>query len=110
MAKISFVAEVTFNKIYSVATDKQGKLWDIATQGNTPLGSTWKIVRLSRVGSVGRDFLFLFILVKVSLVPRALPLFYISLVARRRPLSATVVITDGDKALVEIRNEEIGFS
>ena len=108
MAKISFAAEVTFNKIYSVATDKQGKLWDIATQGNTPLGSTWKIVRLSRVGSVGRDFLF--ILVKVSLVPRALPLLYISLVARRRPLSATVFIADGDKALVEIRNEEIGFS
>ena len=39
-----------------------------------------------QVGSVGWDF---FILVKVTFVPRALPLFDISVDAEKKPLSAT---------------------
>ena len=46
----------------------------------------------------------------VSLIPRALPLFDISLVAGKKPLSLTIVIIDGDKALVNKRNEGIQFN
>ena len=56
------------------------------------------------VGSVGRDFFF--ILVKVSLVPRALPFFDISLVAGRAFIVIIVTI-DSDKVLVNQRNEGI---
>ena len=59
-----------------------------------------------RIGSVGRDFLF--ILVKVSLVPRALPFFDISFVAGRAFIVIIVVI-DSDKVLVNQRNEGIRF-
>ena len=59
-----------------------------------------------RVGSVGRDFFF--ILVKVSLDPRDLPFFDISLVAGRAFI-VIIVITDSDKVLVNQRNEGIRF-
>ena len=59
-----------------------------------------------RIGSVGRDFFF--ILVKVSLVPRALPFFDISFVAGRAFIVIIVVI-DSDKVLVNQRNEGIRF-
>ena len=47
----------------------------------------------SRVGWSG----FLFILMMVSFVSRALSLFDISLVAEKKPLSATIVIINSEK-------------
>ena len=52
-----------------------------------------------QVGPVGREFFF--ILMKVSFVPRALPLFDISLVAEKKnPLSETIVIINSDIVLI----------
>ena len=59
------------------------------------------------MGRVGRSGFF-FILVKVSLVPRALPFFDISLVAGR-DFIVIIVTIDSDKVLVNQRNEGIRF-
>ena len=56
------------------------------------------------VGSIGRDF---FYFVKVSLVPRSLPLFNLSWSQEKEPLSATI---DSDKALVTQCNKGIRFN
>ena len=64
-----------------------------------------------QVGSVGRDFfIFYFFLVKISLVPRALPLFDISLIAGKRTLNRDYRVIDSDKALVNQRNERTRFN
>ena len=47
---------------------------------------------------------------KVSFPSRALPLFDISLVAGKKPLSVTNVIRNSDKALVNQTNEEMQFN
>ena len=57
----------------------------------------------SRVGQSG----FFFISMKVSFVPKDLPLFDISLVTEKNPLSTTNVIINSDKALVNQCNEAI---
>ena len=62
-----------------------------------------------QVGLAGRDFYF-FILVKVSFFHRALPLFDISLIAEKKPSSATIIIINSDKALVNQCNEGIRFN
>ena len=54
---------------------------------------------------VGRSGIFFFILVKVSLVLRALPLFDIRLVVRKRTF-----IIGSDRALVNQRNKGIRFN
>ena len=45
-------------------------------------------------------------MVKVSFVPRALPIFDISLVAGKKTLSGTIVSINSDKAVVNQLNEE----
>ena len=78
------------------------------------LGWTSTIVRLpspepgfaNRVGLTG----FFIILVKVSLVPRALPFLIQTFLPEKIPLSATIVVIDIDKTLVNQLNQEIRFN
>ena len=63
-----------------------------------------------RVETVVWSIKIFFILVKVCLIPRALPLFDISLVAGKELLSAAIVIIDRGEALVNQRNEGIRFN
>ena len=60
-----------------------------------------------QVGSVGRDFLFL---VKISLVPRALPLFDISLIAGKRTFIRDYRVIDSDKSLVNQHDKGTRFN